>query len=81
MATQKLLKPDEAILLVVPTDYGIQIMAVTSEGAKWVRAPSDTKQVSDAVRRLLWDAGAAGGSLTSLPFGKLVTEPPRSGYA
>jgi CHAT domain-containing protein/Tfp pilus assembly protein PilF len=128
-ATQKLLKPGEAILLVVPTDYGTQIMAVTSEGSKWVRAPWDAKQVSAAVRRLLWDAGAAvsvdektrktwelisvpgsydrktayalyqqivapvadilagkrqlfvaaGGSLTSLPFGMLVTEPPGTG--
>lgn len=127
--TQKLLKPDEAILLVVPTDYGTQIMAVTREGSKWVRAPWDAKQVSAAVRRLLWDAGAAvsvdektlktwelitapgsydsataytlyqqivapvadilvgkrqlfiaaGGSLTSLPFGILVTEPPAPG--
>ena len=127
-ATQLLLNPDEAILLVVPSPYGTQIMVVTRDAVDWQRSQWGSDDIKAAVRRLLWDVGAdvgvdnatatlwesqggtgysydrktaynlyrqiiapvarslegkshlfvaTGGVLTSLPFGILVTAPPR----
>ena len=126
-ATRAMLRADEALLLVVPGFRGTHVVAVTSDGAHWVRSGWTRDQVNAAVRRLLWDVGAnvsvsedqgaqwveeggagypydrrtahdlyraivgpvadalagkrhvfiaAGGALSSLPFGILVAEEP-----
>lgn len=129
-ATQRLLESDEAILLVVPTAYGTQVMAVSRTQLEWRRSVWNRGRIALSVKRLLFDMGqefgvdaatrarwikeggpgtpfdrktayalyrqivapvagalagkrhvfiAASGALTSLPFGVLVTEPPRGG--
>jgi CHAT domain-containing protein/tetratricopeptide (TPR) repeat protein len=113
-ATQAMLAPDEAILLVVPTEYGTHVVGVSRDRILWVRSPRTREEVDGAVGQLLGNirttmAGGslsydrqtafalyrdivapvapvldhkrhvftvAAGSLTSLPFGILVTEPP-----
>ena len=129
-AAQRLLGPDEAILLIVPTLLGTQVMAVSRSEVEWRRSDWDRGRVALAVKRLLFDMGqdvgvdaatarrwikeggpgtpfdrktayglyrqlvapvdsvlagkrhvfvATSGALTSLPFGVLVTEPPKGG--
>lgn len=113
---QKLLRPDEAVLQIVPTRYGTHLMVVTRQGLTWHRSDLAIGQVDAMVAKLraqLDPAGsetqgspgfdrntanklyaglispihaaieghthlyiAATGSLASLPFGVLVTEPP-----
>jgi CHAT domain-containing protein/tetratricopeptide (TPR) repeat protein len=58
-AAREMLAPDEAILLVVPTQFGTQVLAIDRYGAGWARSSWKQKQVDDAVRRLLWDVGAS----------------------
>ena len=60
-ATQQLLKPDKAILLVVPSPYGAQIMVVTRDTVDWQRSQWGSDEIKAAVRRLLWDVGADVG--------------------
>jgi CHAT domain-containing protein/tetratricopeptide (TPR) repeat protein len=57
-AVRQLLAPDEAILMVVPTQFGTHVVGVTNAGVTWVRSDWTAEQVSTAVRRLLWDVGA-----------------------
>lgn len=114
-ATQALLAPDEAVLLVVPAQFGTHVMAVSQTGFQWVRSEWTREQVSEAVGRLLRDISvtmaqegysydrrtayalyrelvvpvasvlkgkrhvfiATAGSLTSIPFGILVTQEPQ----
>jgi CHAT domain-containing protein/tetratricopeptide (TPR) repeat protein len=126
-AVQQLLAPDEALLLVVPAEFGTHVVAVSRAGSRWVRSAWNRSRTDEAVRRLLWDVGAsveispgqallweqaagpgsydrktafqlygeliapvesvlagkrhvfiaAAGSLSSLPFGILVAEPPQ----
>ncbi|MEZ5710168.1 MAG: tetratricopeptide repeat protein [Blastomonas sp.] len=122
-----LMEADEALLLVLPSEFGTHVISVTADGANWNRAEISRIEVNALVKRLLWDVGAsvevndveavewasegegaypfdrrsayalyaqliapvesalagkshvfiaAGGSLSSLPFGLLVTEPP-----
>jgi CHAT domain-containing protein len=112
---QQLLAPDEAALMVVPTEFGTHVVAVSREGITWTRAELTESQVQEAVRKLREDLTtvewepvmsgfdrstahglyraliapvaetirskrhlfiAAGGALSSLPFGVLVTTPP-----
>ncbi len=124
---QALLAPDEAALMVVPTEYGTHVMLVSDEGLRWMRSDWATDRIDAAVKRLLWDVGgnvdvdsveaatwenegagaypfafdtahslyreliapvadglkgkrhlfiSASGSLSSLPFGLLVSEVP-----
>lgn len=122
-----LMQPDEALLLVLPSEFGTHVIAVSDSGVNWNRSPLKKREVALLVRRLLWDVGAnvqvdavedaewsnegegaypfdrqsahalyqqliapveatlkgkrhvfiaAGGALSSLPFGMLVTEKP-----
>lgn len=57
-AARQLLAPDEAILMVVPTEFGTHVVAVSNTGVSWVRSDWTGEQVNAAVRRLLWDVGA-----------------------
>ncbi len=127
-SAQALLAPDEAFLLVMPTEFGTHVMAISRTSVSWTRSNWTDQQVNNAVRRLLWDVGATvnvtalesaqwsiqggsaysydrqtalalyrqivapansvlqgkrhvfvagGGSLTSFPFGILVTAEPQ----
>lgn len=122
-----LMQSDEALLLVLPSNFGTHVIAISDSGVNWNRAPIKKREVDLLVRRLLWDVGAnvevdtvedaewsnegegaypfdrqtsfalydqliapmntilggkrhvfiaAAGSLSSLPFGMLVTEKP-----
>jgi|GEM_PF-5649438 len=124
---KKLLRQDEAVLMIVPTDWGTSLFLVNSKSVTWHHSALKRTNVDDMVRRLLWDVGAnievnaaenaewteqgegaypfdrstafalhqellgrfdqqltrtkylyviATGSLTSLPFGLLITEEP-----
>ncbi len=55
---QRLMGPDEAMLLAVPTGNGTHAMLVTNEGIFWNRADMTEAEVDAAVQRLLWDVGA-----------------------
>lgn len=57
-ASQALLKPDEAVLIIVPSEFGTHIVALTHERAKWHRSDQTSFQVGRKARRLLWDVGA-----------------------
>ncbi|WP_068071115.1 CHAT domain-containing protein [Novosphingobium lentum] len=54
----KLFGPQEAALLIVPSEAGTHIMAVTQAGVQWFETGMTEAQVNDAVRRLMWFAGA-----------------------
>lgn len=56
--TQSMLAPDEAVLMIVPTDYGTHVMALNSSDGTWVRADITANQIDWSVRRLLFDLGA-----------------------
>ncbi|MEZ5709380.1 MAG: tetratricopeptide repeat protein [Blastomonas sp.] len=123
----QILADDEAALMIVPSEFGTHVVAITRNGLVWHRSGWDVERINALVKRLLWDVGAsvevndveavewasegegaypfdrrsayalyaqliapvesalagkshvfiaAGGSLSSLPFGLLVTEPP-----
>lgn len=55
---QALLRPDEAMLMVVPTDFGTHVMLVTDQGIAWHRSAWTNREIDAAVRRLLWFAGS-----------------------
>ena len=55
---QALLQPDEAMLMVVPSDFGTHVMLVTGEGVVWHRSAWSRTEINAAVRRLLWFAGS-----------------------
>lgn len=125
--TQALLGNEDVALVIVPSEYGTHVMAISDSGLNWFRSDWNIGKVNAAVKRLLWDVGAnvdvgaddvaawgdegdgaypfdrgtahelykelispvadslagkrhifiaASGSLTSLPFGLLVTNPP-----
>ena len=137
-AAQALLRPDEAVLMVVPSQFGTNLMVVTKDDLTWQRPDIPADRIDAMVHRLRCDldpAGepkceptlgvnkgdasvrsaqrvriggfdratahalytaviapianaisnkpnlyiVAGGSLASLPFGVLVTEPPTPG--
>lgn len=60
-ATQKLLRPDEAILLAVQNYFGTHVIAVSKTDIKWARSEWTSERVAAAVKRLLWDVGADNG--------------------
>ena len=57
-AAQRLLSPDEAILLAVQNELGTHIIAVSKTDIEWARSEWPSERVAAAVRRLLWDVGA-----------------------
>lgn len=65
---QALLAPDEVALLLLPSDRGTHIFAITRESARWHRSNWNADQVGDAVRRLRWFAGARIGPATDAEF-------------
>ena len=54
-----LLKPDEALLILVPGPRGTHIAVLTSDGATWLRAGPAETDLLVMVRRVLWSAGAS----------------------
>ena len=58
-ATQAMLAPDEAVLMIVPTDYGTHVMALNATTGTWARADITRSQIDWSVRRLLFDLGAS----------------------
>ncbi|MEZ5692470.1 MAG: CHAT domain-containing protein [Altererythrobacter sp.] len=57
-AAQALLADGEAILLVVPGQYGTHAIALTSQESLWFRPQWTADEIGDAVVSLLWDVGA-----------------------
>ncbi len=56
--TQRLLRPDEAVLLVVPGMFGTHTMAVSRDAVRWHRFENGEGVVKPAVERLRWNVGA-----------------------
>lgn len=56
---QALLAPDEAMLMIVPTEFGTHSLLVTSDSLDWHRSDLDERRLGAHVRRLLWDVGAS----------------------
>lgn len=54
-----LMGPDEAALLLVPTNAGVHALAVDTRGIEWHFAPLPAEQLGALVKRLLWDVGAS----------------------
>lgn len=57
-AAQALLRPDEAMLMVVPSDFGTHVVLVTGAGVAWHRSAWTRTEIDAAARRLLWFAGS-----------------------
>lgn len=53
----KLVKPDEAVLLILPTKRSVQVMTITSDGIAWLASSLSEDEVEQMVRRLMWDVG------------------------
>ncbi|MGP1354074.1 MAG: CHAT domain-containing protein [Parasphingopyxis sp.] len=56
--TQSLLRPGEAVLLVVPSEFGTHVMAITDGTFGWHQSEWTIEEIDDAVRELRWDLGA-----------------------
>lgn len=56
-AAADLVKPDEAVLLILPTPQATQIMVITHEGIGWSVSGLTEAGVAGMTRRLLWDVG------------------------
>lgn len=54
---QAILQPDEAVLLLLPSDYGTHAMVLTSKGLRWHRSDLTFGEINQLVRRLLWFSG------------------------
>ena len=57
-AAQSLVGKEDAALLVVPSEFGTHVMALTGDGLSWHRSDWSEAQINAAVKRLLWDVGA-----------------------
>lgn len=55
---QALLRPDEAVILIAPTEFGAHTFAIRPTTYRWHRATRTSASIDSAVRRLRWDAGA-----------------------
>jgi len=56
--TQALLRPDEALLLIVPGTFATHTIALSREAAHWHRFEEGETVVERAVQRLRWNVGA-----------------------
>ncbi|WP_128892163.1 CHAT domain-containing protein [Erythrobacter sp. HKB08] len=54
---QATLGSDEAALLILPSEFGTHIMAVTADELRWHRSDLNEAEVAAMVRRLLWFSG------------------------
>jgi CHAT domain-containing protein/tetratricopeptide (TPR) repeat protein len=54
----ELLRPGEALLMVVPTEISTQILYYANGHHVWKRTSATPEEINSAVRRLLWDVGA-----------------------
>nr|WP_137677760.1 CHAT domain-containing protein [Parerythrobacter lutipelagi] len=57
-AAKQLLKPDQAILLVVPSEFGTHTIAISSTEVAWHRSALSQDDIQVRVNRLRWDLGA-----------------------
>ena len=75
---QAMLREDEAVLMVVPGEFGTHVMALTREGLQWHRADIDAKAVGEAVSHLRAQLDPSGLSRATM----LGTAQPRkdAGY-
>lgn len=55
---QRLLAEDEAVLMVLPGEFGTHLITVSRAGMSWRRSDWRRDEVDGAVRRLLWFASA-----------------------
>lgn len=55
---KRLIGPDEAAMLVVPSEAGTHIMLVTDQDVNWLHSDLSEKEIEKYARRLLWFAGA-----------------------
>ena len=55
---RRLLRPDEAVVMIVPGDTGTHVFTVTNDQVQWRRSEWTAARVSEATQRLLWFAGA-----------------------
>ena len=51
---QRLLRPDEAILLIVPSPFGFHVVVVTGDRFEWHRSNLSPSELDFAVQRLRW---------------------------
>ncbi|PZQ20625.1 MAG: hypothetical protein DI569_14895 [Sphingopyxis macrogoltabida] len=58
-AAQALLGPDEALLMIVPSEFGTHSLALTRTAIAWHRSDLTAAALAAPVRRLLWDVGAS----------------------
>ncbi len=56
--TQTMLAADEAVLMIVPTERGTHVMALSNNAGTWIRADLSVAQINSSVERLLFDLGA-----------------------
>ena len=56
---QQMLRQDEALLLVVPSEFGTHVIALTAEDVKWAYSEWNDERMTEAVRRLRWYLGAS----------------------
>lgn len=53
-----LLKPGEALLMIVPTELSTQVLYFANGRHRWKHTSATPDEIAAAVRRLLWDVGA-----------------------
>lgn len=78
-ATQKLLGPDEAILLAIQSTMSTHVVAVSRTSMKWSRTHWDKDLTASSVKRLLWDVGVDVG--VDIVTGDKWEEESGGGYA
>jgi tetratricopeptide (TPR) repeat protein/CHAT domain-containing protein len=65
--TRKLLREDEAVLIISPTSFGTHVIALTGKGTVWKRAAPDAAKITALVNRLRGDLDPAGSATARGP--------------